>query len=46
MHRVIATALCLAVVTLVMPATDAALPIRMPDVEAVVEKVVPANDAD
>ncbi len=46
MHRVIAAALCVAVAALAVPATNAALPIRKPDVEAVVEKVVPATEAE
>src|SRR5882672_10281430 len=46
MHRVIAAALCVAVAALVVPASDAALPIRKPDAEATVEKVVPATDAE
>src|SRR4051812_40646884 len=45
MHRGIAAALCVADAAFVAPASDAALPIRKPDAEAVVEKVVPATDA-
>jgi hypothetical protein len=41
-----AVTLCLAVVVLTASAAVAALPIRKPDVEAVVEKVVPATDTE
>jgi hypothetical protein len=46
MRRTICAALCFAILVLTGAPAHAALPIRKPDAEAVVEKVVPATNAE